>query len=156
MTSVNRNRETVAMDVSNASLVFPYAQSEDGVCYSLPCCRLYGLLLVPAECQNEKDALICVSRKDPGVQVPEMTMPPVHEVPAIAPYSKNADGKVTVAVRIVLWPDSRARVKVNADCEMRIVLVSKDESLVETHDTVLKRRLERLRESTSKRTRMAE
>ena len=137
--------ENIAIDVSNTILLFPYAQYNDWLRFDLPSLRFCGSLLVPADYPDEKQGLVCVSKKDPGVQVPELMTSNVnlYEAPADFWLGKDHYGKTTAVIRMVLWPNSNARFTVNADCEIHIASVSTDSSLIAAHEGFLRKRLGR-------------
>jgi hypothetical protein len=134
--------EQLAIDVNDSILRFPYAQANEWVVHSLPSLQFYGVLLVPADCPNEKQGLVCVARQGPGTNVPKLmaSRDTFYEVPAIFPFHKDAKGNTTMVIRLVLWPGCTAKFKVNANCKLHITSIMTDTALIATHETVLKNR----------------
>ena len=140
--STNWYGEQLAIDVNDSLLQFPYAQVSEWVKHSLPSLLFHGALLVPADCPNERQGLVCVARQSPGVQVPKLmtTQDTLYEVPAIFPFRKDAKGNANAVIRVVLWPECTAKFKVYADCKIYIDSISTDSALIATHEAILKER----------------
>ena len=137
--STNWYGEQLAIDVNDLVLQFPYAQAYEWICHSLPTPLFYGTLRVPSDWQNEKQGLVCVARQSPGVKVSKLmkAQDTLYEVPAIFPFHIEAKGNAAAVIRMVLWPNCAAKFKVNANCEMRIDLISTDALLIATHEAAL-------------------
>lgn len=133
----------IAIDVNDSILLFPYAQSNEWVVHSLPSFLFYGALFVPADRPNEKQGMVCVARQGPGTSVPKLmaSRDALYETPAIFPFRKDAKGNAIVAIKMILWPDCTAKIKVKANCKIHIDSISTDMALIATHERALANRI---------------